>query len=73
MEMSGQLHASAALPLGKEHSVPIGQEVGWTSESVWTTWIRENSLPYRDSNFNLSVVQRYTDYATPADLSGVTK
>jgi len=28
MELSGQLHAQAALSLGKEPSVPIGQGVG---------------------------------------------
>jgi hypothetical protein len=39
----GQLHASAALTPGKELLVPIGQEVGWTPEPVWTTWRRENS------------------------------
>jgi hypothetical protein len=31
LEVSGQLHAPAALPPGKEPPVPIGQEVGWTS------------------------------------------
>jgi hypothetical protein len=63
--MSGQLHAPAALPPGKEPPVPIEQEVGWTSEPVWTIWIRENSWPHRDSNSDFSVVQpvasRYTD------------
>jgi hypothetical protein len=29
MEVSGQLHAPAALPPGKETLVPIGQEAGW--------------------------------------------
>jgi hypothetical protein len=57
----------SALPTGKEPPVPIGQEVGWTSEPVWTTWRRENSSLYRDSNSDSSVVQpvasRYTDYA----------
>jgi hypothetical protein len=35
--VSGQLHAPAVLALGKEPPVHIGQEVGWTTESVWTT------------------------------------
>jgi hypothetical protein len=33
LEVSGQLHAPAALPPGKEPPVPIGQEVAWTSEA----------------------------------------
>jgi hypothetical protein len=28
---------------GKDTPVPIGLEVGWTSEPVWTMWTRENS------------------------------
>jgi hypothetical protein len=55
--VSGQLHAPAALPPGEKPPVPIGYEVGWTPEPVWTTWRRENSWPYRDSNSDLSVVQ----------------
>jgi hypothetical protein len=59
MEVSGQLHAPAALFSGKQ-----------TPEPVWTTWRRENSWPHRDSQFDPSVVQsvasRYTDYAIPA-------
>jgi hypothetical protein len=43
---------------------------GWVApEPVWTTWRRENSCPYRESNSKPSVVQpiarRYTDYAIP--------
>jgi hypothetical protein len=70
LEVSGQLHAPAALPPRKEPPVPIGEEVGWTSEPVWKSWRRENSWPHRDSNSDFSVVQpvasRYTDYAIPA-------
>jgi len=33
MEVSGQLHASAALPQGKEPPVPIGLENGWATEA----------------------------------------
>jgi hypothetical protein len=29
MEVSGQLHGPAALPLRKETAVPIGEEGGW--------------------------------------------
>jgi hypothetical protein len=64
--VSGHLHAYAALPLGEEHQVPIGQEVGST------TWRSENSWSYWDSNSDPSVVQpvttRYTDYATVVPL-----
>jgi hypothetical protein len=41
VEVSGQLHAAAALPAGKEPIVPIFYEVRWTSEHVWITWRRE--------------------------------
>jgi hypothetical protein len=36
MEVSGQLHAPAALPQGKEPLVPIGWEAGRAPELVWT-------------------------------------
>ena len=44
MEGSGQLHASAALPL-RRAPAPIEEEDGWTPELVWTIWITENPLP----------------------------
>jgi hypothetical protein len=37
--------------------VPLEYEVGWTSEPVWTTWRRANSLLYRDSKSDPSLVQ----------------
>jgi hypothetical protein len=44
--VSGQLHAPADLPPGKDPPVPTGYGAGWTSEPVWTRWRRENrSLP----------------------------
>jgi hypothetical protein len=73
MEVSGQLHAPAALPPVKELPVLIGQETGRTPELVWTTWRRENSWLYRDSKSDPSVVQpvasRYTDCAIPAPIA----
>jgi hypothetical protein len=44
MEMSGQLHASAALPSGKQKPVAVIQEAGWAPEPVLTLWTREKSL-----------------------------
>jgi hypothetical protein len=44
MEVRGQLHASAALPLVKEPPVAIGEEAGWAPEPVWELWRREKSL-----------------------------
>jgi hypothetical protein len=38
MEVSGQFHAAAALPLGKKAPVSIGQEAWWESELVCTLW-----------------------------------
>jgi hypothetical protein len=38
MEVSGQLHAPAALPPGKEPLVTIGYDAGWALEPVWTWW-----------------------------------
>jgi hypothetical protein len=35
MEESGQFHAPAALTLGQEVLVPIGQEIRWVSEQAW--------------------------------------
>jgi hypothetical protein len=32
MEVSGQFHAPAALPPGRETLVPIGEEAGWDPE-----------------------------------------
>jgi hypothetical protein len=50
MEVSGQLHAPATLPPGKESLVPIGWEAGWATEPVRTLVKRKISSPYRDSN-----------------------
>jgi hypothetical protein len=41
MEVSGQFHAPAALPPGKQPPVSIGQEAGWAPEPVWTCCRRE--------------------------------
>jgi hypothetical protein len=53
MELSGQLHASAALPPGKEF--------GWAPKPVWTLWRREKFLPLPglESPIMQPVAQRY--------------
>jgi hypothetical protein len=43
LEVSVQLHASAAISPGKEPPVSIGYEVGLTPEPVWRTLRRENA------------------------------
>jgi hypothetical protein len=35
---SGQPHTLAALPLGKDLSVPLGQEAEWAPDPVRMTW-----------------------------------
>jgi hypothetical protein len=50
MDVSGQLHAPAALPPGKVHPPPIGQEAGWAPEPVWTLWRREKSYTCQEWN-----------------------
>jgi hypothetical protein len=43
MVVSGQLHASIALPPGKKPLVPTRWEAGWAIEPVWMLWSREKS------------------------------
>lgn len=38
MNLSVKILAPAALIQGKEHPIPTGCEVTWTSDSVWTQW-----------------------------------
>jgi hypothetical protein len=45
MEVSGQLHAPAAKPPGKNPSVPIGEEPVWAPKSILALWSRKNFLP----------------------------
>jgi hypothetical protein len=62
--VSGQLYAPAALSSGEEPTVPIEYEAGWATEQVWTLWRRGKSCPYRDSNFDPSVVQSLASHYT---------
>jgi hypothetical protein len=69
MEVSGQLHAPAALPPGQEPLVPIGQEAGWAPEPFWTRWWKEK-FPAPAGNRTLEPrpsspwPSRYYDWAT---------
>jgi hypothetical protein len=44
VEVSGQLHAPAALSPRKGPQVPIEQEAGWAPEPIWT-WRKFLPLP----------------------------
>jgi hypothetical protein len=72
MVVSGQLHAPAASPPGKEPPVPIVYEAGWAPEPVWTLRSGEKSLA--PAGNQIPAVQlvacRYTDWAIPALLTG---
>jgi hypothetical protein len=50
MEVSGQLHAPAALPPGKDPPVPNGQKAGWAPEPFWMLWRIGKSCPCWESN-----------------------
>jgi hypothetical protein len=46
LDGGGQLHTAEALPSRKELPAPTGYEAGWTWESMWGLWRRENlALP----------------------------
>jgi hypothetical protein len=45
MEVSGQLHAPAALPLEKEHKVPIRQEWGWVGPRAGLDAVAKITFP----------------------------
>jgi hypothetical protein len=57
MEVSGQLHAPAALHPRKQPPEPIEQETGWAPEPVWTLCRRNNACsvgPFSSSLCRLS-------------------
>jgi hypothetical protein len=71
MEVSGQLHAPAALPPGKEPLVPIWWEAGWAPRAVLDAVVkRKIPNPRRESKPRTPIIQpvaqRYTDWAITA-------
>jgi len=56
MEVSGQLHAPAALLPVQELPLPIEQKAGWAPELISTQWRREKipSLPMPGTEPRLS-------------------
>jgi hypothetical protein len=75
MEASGQLHAPAALPLGKDPPppVPIGYEAGWDPELVWRLKRREIPLllPGIEPKFPTCPSQALQLAATPLPINTV--
>jgi hypothetical protein len=72
MEVSGKLHAPAALPLGKEPPVSIGWKDGLAPEPFWTVSKRKIPIPRRESKPDHPIVQpvasRYTEWVLPGPI-----
>jgi hypothetical protein len=61
MKVSGQLQAPAALP-----TVPIGEEVGWAPEPVFTLWRKDKFYSCRNRVPAFQpTAPRYTDWTIP--------
>jgi hypothetical protein len=60
IEVSGQLHAAAALLPWKEPLIPIAYEAGWTPEPIWMFWRRENVLVLPGINSDSASIQPIT-------------
>jgi hypothetical protein len=62
------VHAPPSLPLGIDTLVPIGLEIGWAPEVVWTWWQREKipALPGIELWSSNPQPSHYTDQVVPA-------
>jgi hypothetical protein len=62
MEVSGQLHVSAALPLGKSHWYPLYRWLDGPQNNSGRGWEEKNSqpLPGLEPRIIQPVAQRYT-------------
>jgi hypothetical protein len=62
MEVSGQLHAPAALLPEKQLLVPIAQEAGWAPELLWMQWWEEKFPAHARPRTPIiqTIAQRYT-------------
>jgi hypothetical protein len=62
MDVSGQIHDPAALPPGKGHLVPFGQEVGWPHSRSGRSGGEKNYQPLSEREIPIIQLeaQRYT-------------
>jgi hypothetical protein len=61
MEVSGRLHALAALPRREVAALPLEEEAGWTPEPIWTMWRKNLALPRIRNPTVQPVACYYTD------------
>jgi hypothetical protein len=70
MEVSGHLHAPAALTHGKEPSIPIGCETGWAQNRFLDAVKKRKILYSRDWTRAVQpVARRYTNWAIPTSTN----
>jgi hypothetical protein len=73
MEVSDQLHAPAALPLGENPPVINGEAAGWAPKPVWTTWKGHyNYIFHMFSVFAMKVVARFGIISSTTFFCSVT-
>jgi hypothetical protein len=66
MEVSGQLHAPAALPQGKSPWYPLDRR--WVDPRAVVDAVVKRKIPSprRESNSRTPIIQRYTEWAVTA-------